>query len=266
MDKSYDDSIKNFKSLIFDSFLRRKTLQGSFLNGQEFSEFVLIVCKQINETNVINYGGLSITYHNVAKENLKRIKSEITTKIKGLEIEVKQRPFKWEQFNETVSKLGDGCLIDLKSQIKQDEEFQKEYIEELSFFMEDKIYIFQIFNRDQLEALHKGILDSLLNPFVEKLNKNSNQLNLENELNEIEKKYKELGIESPQLQKILNEQFIKISQVLTNFGMKLEMRNLKNIFISYTHANENIVHKIADKLKESFSVWIDRDSGLIEII
>ena len=157
-------------------------------------------------------------------------------------------------------------MIEFKSKIKQDEEFQKEYIEELSLFMEDKIYIFQIFNRDQLEALHKGILDSILNPFIEKLNKNSNQLNLENELNEIEKKYKELGIESPQLQKILNEQFIKISQVLTNFGMKLEMRNLKNIFISYTHANENIVHKIADKLKESFSVWIDRDSGLIEII
>ena len=84
MDKSYDDSIKNLKSLIFDSFLRRKTLQGSFLNGQEFSELVLIVSEQINETHVINYGGLSITYHNVEKENLKRIKSELTNKIKGL--------------------------------------------------------------------------------------------------------------------------------------------------------------------------------------
>ena len=113
-------------------------------------------------------------------------------------------------------------------------------------FIEDKIYIFQILNRDQIEALHTGILDSLLNPFIEKLNKNSNQLNLENELNEIEKKYKELGIESPQLQKILNEQFKSIfqfSQVLTNLGMKLDIRNFKNIFISYTHANMNIVHK-----------------------
>jgi hypothetical protein len=53
--------------------------------------------------------------------------------------------------------------------IKKDEEFQKEYIEELSLLMDDKIYIVNKFNRDQLEALNKGILDSLLNPLIEML-------------------------------------------------------------------------------------------------
>jgi hypothetical protein len=54
MDKKYKDSINNLKSTIFNSILKRKTLQGSFMNGQEFAEFVLIISKQINETNVIN--------------------------------------------------------------------------------------------------------------------------------------------------------------------------------------------------------------------
>jgi hypothetical protein len=80
MDNKYKDSINDLKSSIFNSLLRRKTLQGSILNGQDFAEFVLIMSKQINETNVINYSDLSITYHNVAKENLRRIKSEITNK------------------------------------------------------------------------------------------------------------------------------------------------------------------------------------------
>jgi hypothetical protein len=51
----------------------------------------------------------------------------------------------------------------------------------------------------QLEALHKSIFDSLLNPLIEKLNNqllNINQLNLENNLKEIEKKYRKRGIES----------------------------------------------------------------------
>ncbi len=34
----------------------------------------------------------------------------------------------------------------------------------------------------------------------------------------------------------------------------------KTIFISYSHANKNIVHKVADKLKEVYTVWIDRDN------
>ena len=34
----------------------------------------------------------------------------------------------------------------------------------------------------------------------------------------------------------------------------------KNIFLSYCHVNENIFHKIADRLKEVYTIWIDRDS------
>ena len=61
------------------------------------------------------------------------------------------------------------------------------------------------------------------------LNKNSNQLDLENELNEIEKKYKERGIESPELNKILNEQFIHWSKALKKVDlMKLKIIEEKN--------------------------------------
>jgi hypothetical protein len=60
-----------------------------------------------------------------------------------------------------------------------------------------KLSIYSI--EKQLEALHKSIFDSLLNPLIEKLNNqllNINQLNLENNLKEIEKKYRKRGIES----------------------------------------------------------------------
>lgn len=90
-------------------------------------------------------------------------------------------PFKWDQFNESVFKLRYDSLNEIKSKIKQDEEFQKEYLEDILLLMEDKIYIkytfFEIYNRDQLDALYKGIFDSMLNPLIEKLYKNSNQLN-----------------------------------------------------------------------------------------
>ena len=258
MDNKYIDSINKFKSTIYTTLLRRKTLQGSFLNGEEFAEFVSLISKQINKTNVINYDNLSITYHNVAKENLKRIKSEITNKLKNPEDELKKIPLKWDAFNEKVSKLRDDYMNELKSKIKKDEEFQKEYIEDLSLFMDDKIYIANIFNRDQLEALHKGILDSLLNPLIEKLQKKSSNIDLENDLKELEDKYRRRGIESPQLEKIFNEKFIQISQVMREFGMNIDFKNLENIFISYSHADKDIVHKIADKLKANFTVWIDK--------
>jgi hypothetical protein len=154
-------------------------------------------------------------------------------------------------------------MNELKSKIKKDDDFQKEYIEDLSLFMDDKIYIANIFNRDQLEALHKGILDSLLNPLIEKLNKqvsDTNQLNVENDLKKLEDTYRKRGIESPQLEKILTEQFTKISQVMKKFGMKIDLKNIQNIFISYSHAHKVIVHKIADKLKAKFTVWIDTDN------
>jgi hypothetical protein len=257
MDNKYIDSINKLKSTIYTTLLRRKTLQGSFLNGEEFAEFVSLISKQINKTNVINYDNLSITYHNVAKENLKRIKSEITNKLKNLEEKLKKIPLKWDAFNENVSKLRDDSMNELKSKIKKDEEFQKEYIEDLSLFMDDKIYIANIFNRDQLEALHKGILDSLLNPLIEKLQKKSSNIDLENDLKELEDKYRRRGIESPQLEKIFNEKFIQISQVMRVFGMKVDIKNVKNIFISYAHADKVIVLKIFDKLKENFTVWID---------
>jgi hypothetical protein len=85
------------------------------MNGQEFAEFVLIISKQINETNVINYGDLSITYHNVARDNLKRIKSEITNKLKILEETLKERPLSWKLFNEAVSKLRIDSLNEFKA-------------------------------------------------------------------------------------------------------------------------------------------------------
>jgi hypothetical protein len=211
---------------------------------------------------------LSITYHNVARENLRRIKSEIINKLKGLEEKLQERPLSWYKFNETIDKLRNDSLNEFKSKIKKDEEFQKEYIEELSLFMDDRIYIVNIFNRDQLEALHKGIFDSLMLPLIDKLNKqlpDINQLNLENELKEIAKKYRERGIESPQLEKILNEEFLRIqkNQLMKKFGMKLDIKNFKNfknIFISYSNANRNVVYKIAEKLKANFNVWVDIDN------
>ena len=33
----------------------------------------------------------------------------------------------------------------------------------------------------------------------------------------------------------------------------------QNIFISYSHANQNIVHKVANRLKKVHNVWIDTD-------
>jgi hypothetical protein len=87
----------------------------------------------------------------LAKENLKLIKSEITNKLKCLEEKLQEKPLSWDKFNETIDKLRNDSLNDLKSKIKQ---LQKEFIEELSLFMDDKINIVNIFNRDQLEALH----------------------------------------------------------------------------------------------------------------
>jgi hypothetical protein len=59
------------------------------------------------------------------------------------------------------------------------------------------------------------------------------------------------GLEVRQKDTIFN----KTSQM-----MKLDIKNLPNIFISYAHANKEIVHKIADKLKANFNVWIDIDN------
>ena len=33
----------------------------------------------------------------------------------------------------------------------------------------------------------------------------------------------------------------------------------KILFLSYSHANSKIVHEIADKLKETYKIWIDSD-------
>ena len=44
-------------------------------------------------------------------------------------------------------------------------------------------------------------------------NSNVNQLNLENELSEIEKKYRECEIDSPELEKILEKHLIKSRHV-----------------------------------------------------
>jgi hypothetical protein len=147
----------------------------------------------------------------VARENLRRIKSEITNKLKDIQ---KKLPLKSNEFSETIDKLRNDSMNDLKSKVKQDEKFQKEYIEELSSIMDDKIMVFYLLNKNQLDD----------------------------------------GLEDPQQDIILNEQFIQTSQM-----MKLDIKNLQNIFISYSHDNKEIVHKIADKLKENFSVWIDRD-------
>ncbi len=71
-------------------------------------------------------------------------------------------------------------------------------------------------------------------------------MNIESDLKEIEKKYRDRRIESHQLEKILNEQFIQTFsitfQVMKKFGMKLDVKKLQNIFISYSHVNKEIVH------------------------
>ena len=45
-----------------------------------------------------------------------------------------------------------------------------------------------------------------------------------------------------------------------NFGIRLEIINSQNIFLSYNHSNKNIVYAIADKLKAIHIIWIDRDN------
>ena len=37
------------------------------------------------------------------------------------------------------------------------------------------------------------------------------------------------------------------------------MNSSQFIFLSYSHVNKNIVHDIADKLKEIYRIWIDKD-------
>ena len=83
MDEVYINAVNKLRTLIFDSLLRKK-----FMNGTEFADFVMLISKQLNETNLINYADLMITFHNTAKENLKAIKSKFINQLKILEEQI----------------------------------------------------------------------------------------------------------------------------------------------------------------------------------
>ena len=45
---------------------------------------------------------------------------------------------------------------------------------------------------------------------------------------------------------------------LLNYILNFRMNNQK-IYLSYSHANKNIVRRVADRLKEVYPIWIDID-------
>ena len=147
--------------------LRKKTLRGLLMNGAQVAEFFLLISKQLNETNVINYDELSITFHNSAKEYLKSVKIIIKNKLESLRL-----PMKWDEFNDYLNKFKEEFLKELTSNIKNDKDFQKEYIDEYSNFVDDKQYFIETSNARLLEDLHKGILRSLKSPIEEKIKSN----------------------------------------------------------------------------------------------
>ena len=213
--EAYKTALNQLKSLIFGSLLRKKTLKGSLMNGAQVAEFFSLVSKQLNETNVINYGDLSITFHNTAKEYLKSMKIKLKNKLESLRL-----PMNCDEFDVRVSKFKEECLKELKSNIKDDEDFQKEYIDDYSNFVDDKKYFFETSNARDLEELHKGILTSLKGPIEEKIKSDfykNNEKKLDDDLNEIVSKYKTMGIESPLKEKVLNEQFLELSKMLKSF-------------------------------------------------
>ena len=218
MNADYTSAINNLKSLIFGSLLRKKTLEGLLMNGEQVAEFFSQISKQLNEMNVINYGDLSITFHNTAKEKLKSVKIEFKQKLDSLVL-----PINWETFNKNVNKFKEEGLNELTSSIKKDEVFQKEYIEDYLIFTEDKTDLSEISNLHKLEDLHRGILRSLKLRVFEKIKNlfyENNQKELETDLEEIEKEYKKKGIASPEMDNILNEQFFEFSEIIKTFSFK----------------------------------------------
>ena len=41
--------------------------------------------------------------------------------------------------------------------------------------------------------------------------------------------------------------------------LKLKMAN-KHIFVSYCHKNKKVVHDVANRLKETYTIWLDDDN------
>ena len=230
MDEVYINAVNKLRTLIFDSLLRKK-----FMNGTEFADFVMLISKQLNETNLINYADLMITFHNTAKENLKAIKSKFINQLKILE---EQMPFMWTEFRRMVLNVRNECLNELKSSIKQDEDFQKEYISEYSLFTEDKIHIFEGLNRDLLEKRHLGLLKHLMDPILTKINSNfyqNNEEELETDLKCVEDICKEKDNSCPEMGKVLNEQIVYCSEMFKNVVLnKTKFMQEKNgkLFIS----------------------------------
>ena len=149
-----------------------------------------------------NIEDLSVTFHNASKEYLKSVKIKFKTKLESLQL-----PMKWDEFNDYVDKYKVECLKDLTSNIKDDKDFQKEYKDDYSNFVDDKIYIFELSNSRLLEDLHKGILRSLTDQILENIKTKfyeNQKYKLEEDLNQILDSYKVIGIESPEKEKVLN--------------------------------------------------------------
>ena len=223
MDDNYTEELKKLKNFIFDSLLRKKSLNNTFMNGAQVAEFFSQIIKQLNEISVVNYADLDITFHNTAKDNLRDIKSKFETKLNILKnykltrgddelhraLTPYRLPINWNAFNQFVVKLKRECLDELKSKLKQDPEFQKEYVEEYSRFADDQILILKAENKEKLEKLHRGILNDLLDQFIKELDLYQyNDSKLEIKLVEIENNYKSKGIESIEMEKVYKEQFL----------------------------------------------------------
>ena len=224
MDDNYKKELKKLKDFILGSLLRKKSLNNTFMNGSQVAEFFSQIVKQLNEISVINYADLDITFHNTAKDNLRDIKSKFKTKLNFLKKDEVSRgydelketnreklPMNWDTFNQFVEKLKRECLDELKSKLKQDHEFQKEYVEEYSRFANDQILILRGKNKEKLEKLHRGLLKDLIDQFIKEFDQNLHQYDdskLEIKLVEIENNYKLKGIESIEMEKVYKEQFL----------------------------------------------------------
>jgi hypothetical protein len=76
-------------------------------------------------------------------------------------------------------------------------------------------------------------------------------LNLENDLKDIERKYRERGIESPQLEKIFNEQFIQMIKALKGVDiMRLKIFEEKNGKISVAEAKYSFTKALMNIFKD----------------
>ena len=266
IDNEVNKELTKLKKFIFDSLIKQKSINGSFLNGLQLAELVLLISKQLDKTNTVSYVDLAMVFHITAKEGLKSAKIKFAEKLKYL-----VPPIEWKVLNQSVSNLKEECLNELKSKMKQDDDFQKEYIQEFILFTEDKKNSLNIENSGLLEKIHEGVIKFLTELMLEKF-ENVRYQNIEDEFkmafNQIELSFRLIGIESPEKDKILRD-FSESYEILKNERLNKALRKNKHplsqysdsfdIYLSYCRKGmKEEIKLFSDKLeKVGFKVWHD---------